>query len=120
VKTSKDKLGCYIRGMTLLTPDLLIITDCYNNAVMMVDTSSKSVSDQLQLDDGPWDITRVTSTELAVTLPVKQTIQFISISSNTLKKKHTMKVDGKCSGISCYQGKLVVSFFNPAKLQIAV
>ncbi|XP_060573343.1 uncharacterized protein LOC132731223 [Ruditapes philippinarum] len=103
VKTSKDKISCQIIGMTLLTPDLLIITDCDNNAVKMVDTSSQSVSDQLQQDDEPWDITRLTSTELAVTLPDIQTIQFISISSNKLIKKHTMKVGGKCHGISCYQ-----------------
>ncbi|XP_060568781.1 uncharacterized protein LOC132727327 [Ruditapes philippinarum] len=118
VKTSKDKSRCYITGMTLLTPDLLIITDCNNNAVKMVDTSSQSVSDQLQLDNEPWDITTVTSTELAVTLPDKQTIQFISISSNKLIKKHTVKVGGDCYGVSCYQGKLVVSLLYPAKLQI--
>ncbi|XP_060593560.1 uncharacterized protein LOC132748032 [Ruditapes philippinarum] len=118
VKTSKDESRCYISGMTLLTPDLLIITDCHNNAVKMVDTSSQSVSDQLQLDDKPWDITRVTSTELAVTLPKIQTIQFISISSNKLIKEQTLKVGGKCGSISCYQDKLVVSFINPTKLQI--
>jgi hypothetical protein len=118
VKTSKDKLRCYITGMILLTPDLLIITDCDNKAVKMVDTSSQSVSDQLQLDVEPWDITRVTSTDLAATLPNIQTIQFISISSNKLIKKHSVKVDGSCCGISCYQGKLVVSFIIPAKLQI--
>ncbi|XP_060557781.1 uncharacterized protein LOC132718167 [Ruditapes philippinarum] len=118
VKTSKDKDKCWISGMTLLTRDLLIIADYNNKAVKMVDTSSQSVSYQLQLDDQPWDITPVTSTELAVTLPYKQTIQFISISLNKLIKKHTVKVDGKCYGISCYQGKFVVSFLNPAKLQI--
>ncbi|XP_060582233.1 uncharacterized protein LOC132738673 [Ruditapes philippinarum] len=118
VETSKDELRCRITGMTLLTPDLLIITDNYNNAVKMVDISSQSVSDQLQLDSGPCNITTVTSTELAVTLPKIQTIQFISISSNKLIKEQTLKVGGKCGGISCYQGKLVVSFINPAKLQI--
>ncbi|XP_060600625.1 uncharacterized protein LOC132754055 [Ruditapes philippinarum] len=118
VKTSKDEYNCNITGMTLLAPDLLIITDHYNNAIKMVDTSSKSVFDQLQLDAGPLDITRVTSTELAVILPNIQTIQFISISSNKLVKKHAVKVDVDCQGISCYQDKLVVSFLNPAKLQI--
>ncbi|XP_060572484.1 uncharacterized protein LOC132730546 [Ruditapes philippinarum] len=118
VKTRQDGILCGITGMTLLAPDLLMITDYIIDAVKMVDTSSQSVSDQLQLDSGPWDITTVTSTELAVTLPNKQTIQFILISSNKLIRKHTMKVDGKCYGISCYQGKLVVSFLRPAKLQI--
>jgi hypothetical protein len=118
VNTSKDERECYITGMTLLTPDLLIITDCDNKAVKMVDFSSQSVSDQLQLDDVPRDITTVASNELAVTLPNIQTIQFISISSNKLIKKPTVKVDGEYQGISCYQDKLVLSFLHPAKLQI--
>ncbi|XP_060571153.1 uncharacterized protein LOC132729402 [Ruditapes philippinarum] len=118
VKTAQDEFRCWITGMTLLTPDLLIITDYNNNAVKMVDTSSQSVFDQLQLDDKPWDITTVISTELAVTLPDKRAIQFISISSNKLIKKHTMKADGECNGISYYQGKFVVSFVYPTILQI--
>ncbi|XP_060562029.1 uncharacterized protein LOC132721695 [Ruditapes philippinarum] len=118
VKSSKDKDRCWITGMTLLTPDLLIIIDFNNNAVKMVDTSSQSVSDQLQLDGEPWNITTVTSTDLAATLPDEHSIQFISISSNKLIMRHTVKVDGDCCGISCYQGKLVVSFADPAKLQI--
>ncbi|XP_060601542.1 uncharacterized protein LOC132754832 [Ruditapes philippinarum] len=118
VKTSKDKYMSFITGMTLLTPDLLIIADYQNYAVKMVDTSSQSVCEQLQLNDQPRDITPVTSTTLAVTLSYKCTVQFIAISSNKLTKRHTMKVDGKCYGISCHQDKLVVSFYNPAKLQI--
>ncbi|XP_045215515.2 uncharacterized protein LOC123565791 [Mercenaria mercenaria] len=117
VKTSKDKHTCFITGMTLLTP-YLIITDQINNAVKMVDTLSQSVTDQLQLDTQPSKVTSVTSTELAVTLPEKQNIQFISVSSNKLKKKQTLKVDGQCYGISCCNGKLVVSFKMPEKLQI--
>jgi hypothetical protein len=84
----------------------------------MVDFSRQSVSYQLQLDEVPWDITTVNSTKLAVTLPYEQTIQFISISSNKLKKKHTINVNGDCYGISCYQDKLVVTYYNPGKLQI--
>ncbi|XP_060586975.1 uncharacterized protein LOC132742554 [Ruditapes philippinarum] len=118
VKTSKDKDSCWITGMTLLTPDLLIITDYKNDAVKMVDTSSQSVSYHLQLNDSPWGITTVTSTKLAVTHTYKQTIQFISISSNKLKKKDTMKVNGHCHGISCYQDKLFVTYRYPGKLQI--
>ncbi|XP_053405673.1 uncharacterized protein LOC123566626 [Mercenaria mercenaria] len=118
VETSKDKQACYITGMTLLTPDLLIITDWCNCAVKIVDTCSQSVTDQLQLDTIPSKVTSVTSTELAVTFRDKQTILFISVYANKLKKKQTLKVDGKCQGISCYQGKLVVSFVQPAGLQI--
>ncbi|XP_045189900.2 uncharacterized protein LOC123547125 [Mercenaria mercenaria] len=118
VKTSKDKVRCGITGMIFLFPDLLIITDWYNCAVKIVDTCSHTVTDQLQLDTEPRDVTSVTSTELAVTLPEKQNIQFISVTSNKLKEKQIFKVDGKCHGISCCQGKLAVSFIDPAKLLI--
>ncbi|XP_045216853.2 E3 ubiquitin-protein ligase TRIM71-like [Mercenaria mercenaria] len=118
VETSKDKDICRIIGMTLLTPDLLIITDCNNDAVKMVDTCSQSVTAQLKLDTWPQDVSSVTRTECSVTLPGKQNILFISVSSNKLKKKQTLKVDGDCYGISCCQGKLVLSFYDPAKLQI--
>ncbi|XP_053405616.1 E3 ubiquitin-protein ligase TRIM71-like [Mercenaria mercenaria] len=118
VTTSKIKDKCGISGMTLLTSDLLIITDYNNHAVKMVDTCSQSVTDQLQLDTEPFDVTSVTTTKLAVTLPHTKNIQFISVSSNKLKKKQTLRVAGECHGISYCQGKLVVSFVRPANLQI--
>ncbi|XP_060597191.1 E3 ubiquitin-protein ligase TRIM33-like [Ruditapes philippinarum] len=88
-----------------------------------VENASKVIEQKKQQqtsesNERPWDITTVASTELAVILPYLQTIQFISIFSNKLIKKHTVKVDGNCNGISYYQGKLIVSFLNPTKLQI--
>ena len=118
VKTAKDKSRCRIKGTILLTPDFLIITDTNNKAVKMVDIRTHSVTYQLQLNSKPYDITKVASTELAVTLPDKQLLQFISISSNKLTKKHSLKADGECWGISCHQDKLVVSFWNPSAVKI--
>jgi hypothetical protein len=118
IKTSKDKLECAITGMTLLSPDLLIITDSDNRAVKMIDIDTKSVQDQQCLDSCPWEVTSVSKNELAITLPSKKTIQFLSVSRNNLKRKHTLKVDGKCHGISCCRGIMVVSFHDPYKVQI--
>ncbi|XP_060556934.1 uncharacterized protein LOC132717477 [Ruditapes philippinarum] len=118
VKTAKDTKRCWITGMIVLTPNTLVITDKYNMTVKLINTCSRYVTDRLQLDCGPYDITSVTSTELGATLPSSHKIQFIAISSNKLKQQHTIKVDGNCWGISCYQDKLVVSFCDPAKLQI--
>ncbi|XP_060565396.1 uncharacterized protein LOC132724546 [Ruditapes philippinarum] len=126
VKTSKDSgfhkpcwiKRCWITGMTLLTPDVLIITDYNNRAVKMVDTRSQSITDQLQLGTQPWDITKITSTELAVTLYRQHEILFISVASKKLSTERSLKVDGDCNGISYFQAKLVVSISKPAKLQI--
>ncbi|XP_053376428.1 uncharacterized protein LOC128547505 [Mercenaria mercenaria] len=118
VKTPKDKEGCWVTGMVLLTPSRLILTDSNNKSIKMVDLNNKSVTDHLQLDTPPMDVTMVTSNQVAVTLSDKGTVQFISANSNRLSKKHKLKVDGYCCGISCYQEKLVVTFGNPRKVQI--
>ncbi|XP_053397062.1 uncharacterized protein LOC128556349 [Mercenaria mercenaria] len=118
VSTPKDKNMCRITGMTLLPKNHLIIVDSSNKAIKIMDTHSHFITDQLQLDFSPLDVTAVTSTELAVTLPWIEKIQFVSAISNNLAKKQTLNTDGKCSGISYYQGKLVVSFEDLSKLQI--
>jgi hypothetical protein len=118
IKTSQDRDNCLITGMTLLTPDLLIITDYHNNAIKIVDISIKSVQARHSFDSGPYDVTTVSQNEVAVTLPFHQTIQFFSVSRNHLEKKHTLQVDGECYGISCHKDKMVVAYRNPAKIQI--
>ncbi|XP_060586820.1 uncharacterized protein LOC132742417 [Ruditapes philippinarum] len=80
--------------------------------------SSKNKKHQGALDQAPWDVTIVSSDSLAVTLPDSKTIQFISFSPDSLSLKNKLKVNGKCDGISHHQGKLAVTFANPAKLQI--
>ncbi|XP_060576410.1 uncharacterized protein LOC132733748 [Ruditapes philippinarum] len=119
VKISQDKDGCQISGMVLLNPDTIIITDQVNSTVKMIDTSRYLVTDCLLLDSRPRDVTSIISTNVAVTIPSEQKVQFISTNiANKLTKKRAISVDGDCHGISCYRDKLIVSFFNPAKLQI--
>ncbi|XP_060556521.1 uncharacterized protein LOC132717103 [Ruditapes philippinarum] len=116
--TSKDRLDCWISGMTLHTPDLLIITDYANMAIKIVDISIKSVQAWHNFDSKPYDVTTVSQNDVAVTLPFHQTIQFFSVSRNNLRQKHTLKVDGECFGISFHKDKMVVSYLNPVKVEI--
>ncbi|XP_060569997.1 E3 ubiquitin-protein ligase TRIM71-like [Ruditapes philippinarum] len=118
IKTSRDTDHCCIRGMTLLTSDLLIVTDWFNNAIKMIDINRKSVLAQQSFASQPTDVTSVSQNEVAVTLPSNYTVQFINISQNNFRNKHTVKVDGKCSGIRCHKDKMVVSFLHPPKVQI--
>ncbi|XP_060595731.1 E3 ubiquitin-protein ligase TRIM71-like [Ruditapes philippinarum] len=145
IKTSRDNKSCLIAGMTFLAPDLLIITDYENIAIKIIDLSEKSVLVRqcLRLDNWnltssskhepsfqlrqnylplpgskPWDVTLVSQNEIAVTLPLRQTIQFVSVSRKSLTKKHNLKVDGNCFGINCHKDRMVVSFSRPGKIQI--
>jgi hypothetical protein len=83
----------------------------------MVDITKKSVIDEIHLDETPTDITSVSKHELVVTLSCA--LLFLSASSKTLNKGHTLNLHGHCTvSVSCYQDKMVVSFSSPAKVQI--
>jgi primosomal protein N'' len=117
-QTLREKQMCSITGMTLVSPEFLAIADNRNMTVKMVDVCNQRLTALLNLYTEPWDVTTISINEVAVTLPGKQTIQFLSVSSNKLIKKHAIQTDGECYGISCNQGKIVVLFNDPAKLQI--
>ncbi|XP_045184916.2 uncharacterized protein LOC123542930 [Mercenaria mercenaria] len=104
--------------MILLTSDILIAADHDNNSIKMIEINSFSIIDQLKLDMKPWDVTTVSNDKLAVTQPYRNEIQFVSFTSNRLKRKNTIKVEGECYGIYCYKGQLIVLFKSPVKLQI--
>jgi hypothetical protein len=118
IKTVQDRYHCFITGMTLLIPDLLIITDNENGAIKIIDISTKFVLAQQYFDSQPCDVTSVSKNEVAVTFPDKKNIKFFFVSRNNLKQTHTLKIDGKCFGISCHKDKMVVSYQDPAKVQI--
>ena len=119
--TKEDKIcinngRCFTTGMTLLTPNLILITDCMD--VKIIDISTMSVLDEHKLYRYTWDLASVLRDKIAVTIPDEHTIQFMSVSRNKLRKKNTVKVDGRCRGISCNKDKMVVTFTIPAKVQI--
>lgn len=118
VKTPQNKHGCCITGIALINPVYLVISDHDNKSIKMVETLSQSIVDELSLDANPWDVTIVSSSKIAVTIPNTQTIQFAKICSGKLKKINSIMVNGHCQGLSFFQGKLVVTFSEPAKLQI--
>ena len=118
IKTSNDSKNCSISGMTLLSPNFLIITDYDNMAVKIFGISRMSVLDQYYLDSKLYDVSSVSHDKIAVTIPYKQAIQLMSVSGNNLKKKKAVKVDGECRGISCQKDLMVVTFTSPAKVKI--
>ena len=120
VRTKDDKKGsfCSISGITLLTSDLVVITDQFNNCIKSVCIRSQSVIAQRSLDPSPWDVTKVTETQVAVCQPAAQTIQFISARFGKLSIDNSLHVDGKCYGICYYRDKLVVTYDSPPKFEI--
>ncbi|XP_045162513.1 uncharacterized protein LOC123527237 [Mercenaria mercenaria] len=119
VKTPEDRNNCWITGMTLLSPDKLILADSSNKSVKMADVNRRTVTAQINVDGAPCDVTKVSNDELAVTLPDEGQMNFISVISNKLVLKQCLKTEGKFCGISYCSGKgFAVCFDNPAKVGI--
>lgn len=121
VKASREEDTCYITGMTMVSPGRLVLIDRNKNCVKLVDVNQGATTSQLVLGkkskDEPWDIAATASSQVAVTQPDRQHIQFISVSDK-LKMKHTINTEGQCYGICYYQDKLVVTFSTPRKLEV--
>ena len=95
------------------------MSDEKNNSVKLVDMKQKKVVSQIRLSTRPWDITKVQSDQLAVTLPSSEKIQFLSVTGTSLSLGREMQVSGECRGIASNQNdRLFVSFTDPVQVQI--
>ncbi|XP_052781717.1 uncharacterized protein LOC128218175 [Mya arenaria] len=100
--------------MALLPVDRLLLSDCYNRSLKLVDTANKLVS-QVKLPGGPWDLCLLPGDRAAVTLPWEKKIQFVFTQGN-VPLQDVVKVDGECRGIDFCDDNLIVSFTNPVKV----
>lgn len=121
VKTTTDQKTCCITGMTALPSGKLVLADNNNMSIKLVDTKSKSVISQLTLgsqsEDAPFDITSLSNSEVAATVPGRRIIQFLSVS-NQVNLKHTVQTNDACVGICVHENKLLVTYRDPGKLEI--
>ncbi|XP_052779317.1 uncharacterized protein LOC128216711 isoform X2 [Mya arenaria] len=109
VKKAADTRECFLTSMTLQSRGRLLLADCHNCSVKLVDTTTNKMVSQVKLPGQPWDMCLLPGDRAAVTLPLKNKIQFISTQGNvTLLDR--VKVDGYCYGIDFCDDYLVVSF----------
>ncbi|XP_052780354.1 E3 ubiquitin-protein ligase TRIM33-like [Mya arenaria] len=109
VKKAADTRECFLTSMTILSRGRLLLADCHNCSVKLVDTTTNKMVSQVKLPGQPWDMCLLPGDRAAVTLPLKNKIQFVSTQGNvTLLDR--VKVDGYCYGIDFCDDYLVVSF----------
>ncbi|XP_052778023.1 tripartite motif-containing protein 45-like [Mya arenaria] len=56
VRTSLDKITCWINALALLSPGLVLLSDYNNCSVKLVDLTTRTVTSRLQLPGNPLDI----------------------------------------------------------------
>ena len=118
VKAHSDGKDCFITGMTLFSDTELIVCDCNNHSLKLVDIDTNIVQDALPLSAEPAGIAVLSKDQVAVVLYNKYQIQIISIKGKRMSVAQTIKTDGNCLDVKFNNGKLYVSYWKPVKFQI--
>jgi WD40 repeat protein len=107
IKHENDRRECNVSGQCFTDDGLLFLADYSNKALKLIDLSSESMIDRLDLDASPLSICQVNKNEIAVSLN-NQTIQFVSMG-NKLNAIKELKIDNFCRGLACTDDKLFIS-----------
>ncbi|XP_053390122.1 uncharacterized protein LOC128553040 [Mercenaria mercenaria] len=111
VKVQSDKEYCNIVSACTLEDRTIILSDCNNNKLKRLDSSTYTVIDYCNLQGRPWQVCSIDKQQAAVCLHDKKEVQFISLSSKmTLTNK--IKTDFECRGLSYADGNLYISDYT--------
>ena len=117
MKTTGDVYQHRITGLTLLQPNTLLAVDYNNSSLKSVDTTNNTVTSKLSFIGTPWDITLLPGDQAAVTIPDQKQIQVIS-TKGRYSCLRSISVNGTCHGICSTDQNIVVSFKEPAMIQV--
>ncbi|XP_053403122.1 uncharacterized protein LOC128558254 [Mercenaria mercenaria] len=96
----------------------IIVIDHVQNCIYLVE---KNEIIEKKLTSGPWDITTVAESRIAVTMPNEKKIKILYVSDNFLdenriSEKQDITVDSRCEGIICAENDIFVTCSRPAKV----
>lgn len=113
---------CYITGIEIIDNNKLVVADYAQKSLKLVDVTVNRVLSSVQFKTNPWSVSFLgnSSTILGVTFPEDQTIVSVDVSQSDLSvlEDQQIKVEGKCYGICAYDGNILVSFCDPARVEI--
>ncbi|XP_052267338.1 uncharacterized protein LOC127869085 isoform X2 [Dreissena polymorpha] len=104
---SDTALTCYIIGICSLPSGQIIVVDFNNENVKLFD-QHYNVSSHCDVSDAPYDICKITSSEVAVTQG-GDGVQFVYVSNGQLVNGRKLKLSHKAIGIAHHQGALYIT-----------
>lgn len=119
-----EERECYITGIAVLSPGILVVCDNSSSSVKIVDAVRNVIEAYVKVINGPRDITAMGQDHAAVTIPDNGLIQIIKIirDAGILKCQldKEINVEGECSGIDFDKGlqMFAVSFTCPVKIEL--
>jgi uncharacterized protein YjiK len=116
VKSVSDKNNCFITSMTCVANNKLVLGDCDNKCLKLVDTDKNIIQDVLSLQSNPLGLTAVSNKQIAVAFDSKYQIQIVGIHAKLIAG-HIIKTNGICLDVTMMNRHLFVSFRSPVKFQ---
>ncbi|XP_060566628.1 uncharacterized protein LOC132725509 [Ruditapes philippinarum] len=112
IKHQNDKETCNVIGSCFTDDGLLFLADHNNKTLKLIDLSSESIKDKLNLEASPLRICQISKNDFAVSLN-NQTIQFVTMGNKLITNKQ-LKLDHNCYGLAYKDNKLFISDSNTA------
>ncbi|XP_060579432.1 uncharacterized protein LOC132736337 [Ruditapes philippinarum] len=117
-KCENERLIPFLSGLAFVSEDHIVATDYENRCIKLISVPDDKIVSVLPVLTEPWDVAKVKSDQLAVTLPLKKKIQFLTVKSTSLEQVSEINLKSECRGIESKREMLFVSFIEPAKVEI--
>ncbi|XP_060608462.1 uncharacterized protein LOC132760492 [Ruditapes philippinarum] len=108
VKVNSDENVCYIKSACCMEDDTIILADYNNMKLKRLHSYNYTVTDYCDLPGNPWHVCMINNTQVAVTVPYKQEVHFISLERN-MKTTNKINTDFPCYGLAYANNNLYIS-----------
>ncbi|XP_060605722.1 uncharacterized protein LOC132758183 [Ruditapes philippinarum] len=108
VKVKSDENVCYIRSACCMKDGTIILTDRSNNKLKCIHSYNYTVTDYCDLSGRPWQVCMINNTQVAVTIPSKKEVHFISLERK-MKTTNKIHTDFECYGLAYANNNLYIA-----------
>ncbi|XP_060605724.1 uncharacterized protein LOC132758185 [Ruditapes philippinarum] len=108
VKVKSDKKDCYIRTACCMEDGTIILADLENMKLKRLHSYNYTVTDYCDLPERPYQVCMINNTQVAVTIPSTQEVQFISLERK-MKTTNKIYTDYKCVCLAYANNNLYIS-----------
>ena len=118
VKLQSDAKNAYISGSTFLPSGELVLCDCNNNKLKLLDKSLQ-MKESIDVPGGPWDVAPVNQQQVIVTFPFKKYLQFIQVTP-PLALGHKVDLGMEVRGATVVHRRIYISIVDSRGSKIVV
>ncbi|XP_060574684.1 uncharacterized protein LOC132732307 [Ruditapes philippinarum] len=111
IKVKSDEQKCNISSACYMEGGTLILADYSNKKLKRLDSHNYTITGCYDIPGQPWEICKNNETQVAVTLPSKQEVHFISVDRQ-MKTTNKIKTEFYCRGIAYGNNHLYISDFT--------